>query len=109
MAKVYVQKISEKGQANGYPGLDGTGKVPAAQLPSSGSSGGAAGGVLSGSYPNPGFAVDMATQAEVDALPKILVQQAAPNPALLPVNTLWVEIDGATPPNIIAMHVVVPG
>lgn len=28
---------------------------------------GAAGGVLSGSFPNPGFAVDMATQAELDA------------------------------------------
>ena len=28
---------------------------------------GGAGGVLSGSYPNPGFAVDMATQAELDA------------------------------------------
>lgn len=28
---------------------------------------GAAGGVLSGSYPNPGFAADMATQAELDA------------------------------------------
>ncbi|MDO9252633.1 MAG: hypothetical protein Q7U48_13920 [Hydrogenophaga sp.] len=28
--------------------------------------GGAAGGVLSGSYPNPGFAVDMATQGELD-------------------------------------------
>ena len=28
---------------------------------------GGAGGVLSGSYPNPGFAVDMATQAELDS------------------------------------------
>lgn len=28
---------------------------------------GGAGGVLSGAYPNPGFAVDMATQAELDA------------------------------------------
>lgn len=30
--------------------------------------GGGAGGVLSGSYPNPGFAVDMATQGELDSL-----------------------------------------
>ena len=32
---------------------------------------GAAGGVLSGSYPNPGFAVDMATQAELDAVSNV--------------------------------------
>jgi hypothetical protein len=40
--------------------------VLASGLPASGAAGGA-GGVLSGSYPNPGFAVDMATQAELDA------------------------------------------
>jgi hypothetical protein len=32
------QAIAEKGQANGYAGLDGTGKVPSAQLPASGGS-----------------------------------------------------------------------
>lgn len=43
MAKTYVataaaladkQATSEKGQVNGYAGLDGSGKVPSAQLPS---------------------------------------------------------------------------
>lgn len=39
---------------------------PADTLPATPPNGGA-GGVLSGSYPNPGFAVDMATQGELDA------------------------------------------
>ena len=38
---------------------------------------GAAGGVLSGSYPNPGFAVDMATQAELDFLSAAKVDKVA--------------------------------
>ena len=43
---------------------------------------GGAGGVLSGSYPNPGFAVDMATQAELDAAVALrvpLTQKGAPS------------------------------
>lgn len=37
---------------------------------------GGAGGVLSGSYPNPGFAVDMATQAELNALASTVAGKA---------------------------------
>lgn len=38
---------------------------------------GGAGGVLSGQYPNPGFAVDMATQAELDAVADAKVDKVA--------------------------------
>lgn len=40
---------------------------PASATSSAVNDGDPAGGVLSGTYPNPGFAVDMATQAELDA------------------------------------------
>lgn len=39
--------------------------------------GGGAGGVLSGNYPNPGFAVDMATQGELDTLASATVSALA--------------------------------
>lgn len=60
---------------------------------------GAAGGVLSGTYPNPGFAVDMATQAELDAINAALDTrlddlEAGTDPALNP--AFVVLTDGAT-------------
>jgi len=50
---------------------------------------GTAGGVLSGSYPNPGFAVDMATQAELNALAGTLGTMAGQ-------NATAVNIDGGS-------------
>lgn len=55
---VPVVTIDAKGRVTALSSATITGVAP----------GGAAGGVLSGFYPNPGFAVDMATQAELDAV-----------------------------------------
>ena len=59
---------------------------------------GAAGGVLSGSYPNPGFAVDMATQAELDAVSDVANAKLSDAPSDGKTygrkNAAWVEAGG---------------
>ena len=81
-------------------GSPGTGTVVSGPV-------GPAGGVLSGSYPNPGFAEDMATQAEleaqVDALTALLNRPAGgdltgtyPNPQVAKLTEPSIKIDGDT-------------
>jgi hypothetical protein len=57
--------------------------------------GDAAGGVLSGTYPDPGFAVDMATQAELDVVST--VANAAVPKALYDANTVLAANTDDTP------------
>lgn len=58
-----LQTALDSKQASGSYVLTGDTRLSDARTPTGG-----AGGVLSGTYPNPGFAVDMATQAALDAV-----------------------------------------
>lgn len=57
-SEVIITTLGKVNEVIVVPGTAGTGGPPS----------GAAGGVLGGSYPNPSFAADMATQAELDAV-----------------------------------------
>lgn len=57
-------------------------------------------------------AADVALDVRLDVLearPQVVTQQTQPDPETLPAGSLWIETDGATPPNIVALHVVVDG
>ena len=69
---------------------------------------GSAGGVLSGSFPNPGFAVDMATQGELDAVAAAVAAKLSDAPSDGKTygrkDAAWVEAGGTpvvrTPTNV---------